>query len=124
MSLIVKTHYEYWNDGRCYGGGLMEYESVRDAIQDLGMIAWHNAIDETITIEQTIPAGHATEIFDGINKYVAKRRHELTLSKARDALKSYQDFLNEVDDKIAHASKRVIELEAEIEELEKKDVSV
>jgi hypothetical protein len=119
MSIIVRTHYTYWNDGLCFGGGLLEYDSVKEAIDDLKVIAWHNATDEIINIEQTIPDGHAEEIQLGIQQYVKVKRHAEQLKRATAQLKDHQKWLETVDDEIKRRSIRVIELEAEIAELNK-----
>lgn len=118
MTIIVRASYTYWNDGMCHGGGLLEYDNVESAINDLGTIAWHNATNEYIEVEQTIPHGHAEEIQQGIEHFVKFKRHAHQLSKAKEQLKLHVAWLSEVDSEIKRRSIRVSELESEIYELE------
>ena len=55
MSIIVDFHYDYWGDnGRYHESKLEEFDSELGAISDLGFKAYHEAIDERVTINRVI----------------------------------------------------------------------
>lgn len=117
--IIVKYEFDYWGDnGRVFGGKLREFASVAEAVQELGNIAFHHAIDEKLVITRCIP-DHTAEIADGLAQFIERKKREVAIRNHHDSIRIHKQFLETVHDKINDATAKIRVLTAEIERLEK-----
>ena len=120
MAIIVEAYFDVWgSNGRYCEGGLVQYEDVEEAIYELGMTAFHNAVNERIEFKRTIPDGHLEEIKEGVAKYVAKRRHEHLISKVKEQIQISTNWLETVNAKTESHMRSLEENRAKLAELEK-----
>lgn len=86
MSIIVDFHYDYWGDnGRYHESKLEEFESELEAISDLGFKAYHEAINERVTVDRVIGGedGALERITAAVERYVNERKRQDEITKLK-----------------------------------------
>lgn len=114
--IIVKYEYAYWNDGHAYAEKIEEFNSVKDAIDCLSPLAYEFAINDVIDIVFTIPSGSEELISNGIKQNVKDRKYKKEVASIESAIRSHQDWLDNVD---TEKQRRIEQIEVLTTKLEK-----
>ena len=120
--MIVEFTYNYWGDnGNYFERRLEEYDSVAAAVDDIGYIAYVNAIDEKVTILRVLdgPIEFKQQIEEGVALYVTQAQRRERIRKLKEGIKHNQRYLDNVDAEIKKRSASIIKDKQELEELEK-----
>lgn len=120
--MIVKYSFSYWMDGHCEADRLEEYSSLKQAILELGQLAFHTANNGCVIIEQVYgaPEEIIKEIQEGIDNYVQVKKQEAYLQQVNSSIKELEKWLNSVNTQIEDKQKRLADLYDEREKLENK----
>ena len=119
MSIIVKFDFAYWADGTCHDTRLEEYDSVQEAIDDLGSIAWNTAIDDVVTVQRTIPEGHVGEIAEGIQLHIGRERAKARRVSIRQTIADDEKWLASMEEEREKREVRLALKRAELEAVNK-----
>lgn len=119
--MIVEYNYDYLAEhGSCPMQTMDEFNSVDEAIDCIGYIAYHNAIDEQVTITRVIdgPIQFKQEIQDGIAKYVKQTAIKANIFRLKGFVKDNQKWLENVEAETVRRQRNLIEYQEELEAFE------
>lgn len=123
--MIVDFRYDYWGDnGRCYESRLEEYESEQEAITDLSITAFYNAIDDTLKVERVLAGeeGALERIQAGIKADLAERVRQKRMLELRRFIESNEKWFEGLEAESAKRRAALEEHRATLAELEASDV--